>query len=83
MPNVNEISPVEFGKMMGHLEAIRAELREIKDRHVWRLDDLEKRVEGLENKHSKGTTWRAIGDRTIFVVVGAILISALKMIGIV
>ncbi|MDY0087131.1 MAG: hypothetical protein RBS78_01035 [Coriobacteriia bacterium] len=42
------VSPVEFGRVLGHLEAIQSELRDMKTRTIWRLDNLEDRVEKLE-----------------------------------
>lgn len=44
----NDVNPIEFGRVIGHLEAIRGELKELKERTVWRLDDIEARVEVLE-----------------------------------
>lgn len=42
------IDPVEFGRVIGHLEAIERELADLKSRTIWRLDNLEMRVEKLE-----------------------------------
>lgn len=42
------INPIEFGRVIGHLESIQQQLKELKDRTVWRLDDIERRVETLE-----------------------------------
>lgn len=47
-----DISPVEFGRVLGHLEGIRSELTDLKARTVWRLDDIEGRVESLERYRS-------------------------------
>ena len=56
---MSEISAVEFGRVLGHLEAIQAEIRDLKTRTMFRLDDLESRVETIE-KHSAERSFPSI-----------------------
>jgi len=37
----DQASPFEFGRLVGHLEAIQRELKELRERTVWRLDNIE------------------------------------------
>lgn len=49
------IDPIEFGRLIATLEALRGEVRELKDRSIWRLDNLEGRIEALERKDAAQT----------------------------
>lgn len=65
------IDPVEFGRLLATLENIRAELRELKERTVWRLDRLEERVEKLEVAQPQTVSWGKWVERAILFLVAA------------
>ena len=46
---MEQIDPIEFGKALAYLEAIKAELQDLKTRVVFRLDNLEARLEIVES----------------------------------
>lgn len=71
MSGPNDISAVEFGRVLGHLEAIQADLRELKTRTVFRLDNLEDRMEVVEQRLAERTFPNKIVDRLIAAVLGA------------
>lgn len=50
------VSPTEFGRLAGLMESILHELREFKSRAIWRMDDLEARVELLEHRTDPSDT---------------------------
>lgn len=66
---MSDINPVEFGRVIGHLEAIQSELRDLKTRTVWRLDNLEGRVEMLETKGAEQAPYWRLIERAIVVLV--------------
>lgn len=79
------ISPVEFGRVLGHLEGIRSELADLKTRTVWRLDNIEGRVEALESYRSADERPRLadkLADKVIWGVLGAVGVGALKLLGV-
>lgn len=67
------IDPITFGRVLQSLDDIKGELREIKTRHVFRMDNLEERVEVLEQaqpaneNRNKWVDWAVAG----FVGLGA------------
>lgn len=68
----DSVNPIEFGRVIGHLEAIQRELKDLKDRTVWRLDDIEKRVEVLE-KYKEVDEKPRLADKMADKIVWAIL----------
>lgn len=46
----NHVSHAEIGRLSGLMESVLYELREFKQRALWRLDNLEDRVETLEHR---------------------------------
>lgn len=70
-----QASPFEFGRLVGHLEAIQRELKELKDRTIWRLDDIERRVETLE-KYKEVDEKPRLADKMADKIVWALLAAA-------
>lgn len=65
------VSPIEFGRVVGYLEAMRSEIKELKDRAIWRLDNLEGRVESLEKSSADQGFARRFVDKLVWAIVGA------------
>lgn len=59
---MNGVDPIEFGKVLGALEAIKHEIKELRERTVWRLDDVEGRLEEIEKYQRECKQWREIQD---------------------
>lgn len=79
-----DISPVEFGRVLGHLEGIRSELTDLKSRTVWRLDDIEARVEHLERYKvvdEKPRLADKLADKLVWGVLGALGAVLIKIFG--
>lgn len=66
----SHIDPVEFGRIIGHLESIEGELRDLKARTTWRLDNLETRIETLEKADSQAAPWRKLVERAFVALAG-------------
>ena len=52
MRRSTDVNPVEFGRVIGHLESLHKEIRELKERTIYRLDNLEDRVEIVEQEQA-------------------------------
>lgn len=74
------VDPVEFGRVIGLLEAIRTEVQDLKTRHVWRLDNLETRVETLEQGSASKKPYWVFIEKGILVLVGVGLTVAMKVL---
>lgn len=70
------MDPVEFGKLLGKLDAIEKKLDALEERSVSRLDDLEDRVEVLEKTDASRTFSRTAWDRFVWTLIGGGFIAA-------
>lgn len=77
------VDPIEFGRVIGHLEAIQRELKDLKERTVWRLDNLEGRVEKLEKADLGQSVYIKIVEKGMWGVLGAVGYLGLKALGVV
>jgi len=80
---ITTISPIEFGRVLGHLEGIRSELVDLKSRTVSRMDNLESRVGHLENYRAKDETPTladSLVDKLVWGVLGAVGFLILKLV---
>jgi len=75
------ISPIEFGRLLGLVEALRNDVSEMKTRHLWRLDDLEQRVETIEKADSAESFPRSVWHKAIWGVIGAGLSASAVLLG--
>lgn len=80
---MSTIDPIEFGRVIGHLEAIRHEMKELKERTVWRLDNPEGRVERLEKSDTSQSLYIKIVEKGMWGVLGTAGVLALKASGMV
>lgn len=79
------VSPIEFGRVLGHLEGIRSELTDLKTRTVWRLDNIESRVEALESHRTVAERPRladTMADKILWGILGAMGVGVLKLLGV-
>lgn len=79
------LDPVAFGRVIGHLEAIRSEVKELRERTVYRLDDMELRVEVLEKlgeAHKVPKLADKLADKLVWGGLGALGIFVLKSAGV-
>ncbi len=78
---MSQVDPIEFGRVIGHLEALHMEIKELKERTVWRLDNVENRVEALEKYRAAAETPRLadkLAEKLVWGVLGAVGVVALK-----
>ncbi len=74
---MSDIDPVEFGRVIGHLEAIQSELQDIKARTMWRLDNLETRIEKIEATAPSVKRW----GRWVDIAIMALTVAGASVIG--
>jgi hypothetical protein len=68
---------VQFGRLLGIMEMVRAELAELKQRFVFRIDNLESRVEKLEVGHAAESVYVKVVEKATWAVLGgAIAVAA-------
>jgi hypothetical protein len=60
------IDPIQWGRLLERLDSLRKEIRESHGRTVWRLDNMEQRVEVLENINSERKSPRKWTDWAVF-----------------
>lgn len=80
---MNQVDPTEFGRVVGHLEALRAEIKELKERVIWRLDNLEGRVETLEKSDNSQGLYIKIVEKALWGILGATGVLSLRTLGVV
>ena len=80
---MSQVDPTEFGRVVGHLEALRSEIKELKERVIWRLDNLEARVESLEKSDNFQGLYIKIVEKGMWGVLGAAGVLLLRAIGVV
>ena len=78
MSSTNDINPVEFGRVLGHLESIEKQIFDLKERTVWRLDNLEGRVEIIEHERATTKDW---GKWVEWAIKALVAIGGLVLIG--
>lgn len=72
---------VEYGRIMQKLEDMQRQLDNLSTRFVFRLDDLEQRVEKLEvNTASRGWSHQVI-EKGVWAAAGAVAIALMKVVG--
>lgn len=59
---MTSVDPIEFGELKGLLTALSQRVGELADRVTWRQDNLEARVEALEQGAAKGSFSRRFLD---------------------
>jgi hypothetical protein len=69
----DQISPIEFGRVLGLLEGIRLEIAELRTRTIFRLDTLEARVETLELSGRESAPYLGLLRQAAAVVVAALV----------
>lgn len=69
----DQVSPVEFGRVLGHLESIQGEIRDLKSRVTFRVDNLEDRVEKLEREAAGSNVYMQVVEKLTWglIVAGA------------
>ena len=60
------LTDVAWGRMLERLDSIKTELRELKERLVWRIDNLEGRVEELEKADAGLKPYAKIIERAVW-----------------
>lgn len=73
---MNEVSAVEFGRVLGRLESLSEQIAKMEERIVWRQDDLERRVERLENSTSGVKPLLSIWTKVVAGVITAAITAA-------
>lgn len=85
----------QLGRLLAYAEKQDARLDRIETKLDQKVDialfergiaehkDIRRDLKALEVQYAEGTTWRKIGDRVLFVVVGVLCASILKLVGIV
>lgn len=68
-----QVSALEFGRMLGLMEAMRKEVSDLKERMVWRTDNLETRIELLEKAHAKNGIWYIVGEKLLYTILGGVV----------
>ena len=75
------ITEFQAGQIITRLEAIQKELDHLSTRTVWRMDNLEERVENLEVRTaSRGWIYQAM-EKGLWAVAGAVAIALMKVVG--
>lgn len=70
-----EINPMEFGRALAALDEINRRLDKLENRVVFRLDNLEDRVEKLEQARASRKFSESAWDRLVWGLIGAGLIA--------
>ena len=81
-PDNDSINAVAFGRVLGTLTHIEREIKELKDRVVYRLDSIETRVEILEKADTTQQIITAWTIRSLFALVGGTVVYILRHLGV-
>ena len=77
-PEDSDSTNFQLGRLFGIMDVMRSELTEVKTRLVFRLDNLEQRVEALEVSKAAGSIYTEVVKKGLWAVLGACGLAALK-----
>lgn len=75
-PEDNDGTNFQLGRLFGIMDVMRSELTEVKTRLVFRLDNLEQRVEALEVSKAASSVYTEVVKKGTWAVLGAAGIAA-------
>lgn len=70
-PEDSDSTNFQLGRLFGVMDVLRSELAEVKTRLVFRLDNLEQRVEALEIGKAASSVYTEVVKKAVWAVLGA------------